>query len=257
MHNDVRRIGVLLPPGNITVEREFAVFAPASVAVNYNRLSRPHSVSTKGSLLSMIPSLERAARDLAQVHPEVILFACTSGSFLEGRGNEDGLARRIREYTGIPGITTSMAVIDALSALRMKRVYMITPYPDDINEEEVAFLAHYGVNVTGYDSFRCEVTELTAAVPSERTAEFALKHRDEIRACDGLFISCTQLLTMDHIEFLEDALDRPVVTSNQATLFAGLNAVGVSTEGLRGGRLFDSPAAEKTGAAIALATGAR
>ncbi len=251
MDNKQRRIGVLLPPGNISVEREFPAFVPPNVAVNYNRLSRPHSVSTKSSLLSMIPSLERAARDLAQVHPEVILFACTSGSFLEGRGNEDELARRIREYTGIPGITTSMAVVDALNSLRMKRVYMITPYPDDINDEEVQFLAYYGVEVTGYDSFRCEVTEHTAAVPSEVVAELALTHRNEIKKCDGLFISCTQLLTMDRIEFVENALDRPVVTSNQATLFAGLNALGVGAEGLRGGRLFKSSPAEKALAAAA------
>jgi maleate isomerase len=245
MDNDVRRIGVLLPPGNVSVEREFPGFAPRNVAFNYNRLSRPHSVSTKSSLLSMMPSLERAARDLAQVHPEVMLFACTSGSFLEGRGKEDEIARRIREYTGIPGITTSMAVVAAVNALAMRRVYMITPYPDDINEEEVEFLAHYGVDVTGYASFRCEITEQTAAVPSATVAELALAHRGEIAKCDGLFISCTQLLTMDRIGHLEQALDCPVVTSNQATLFAGLKALGLETEGLRCGRLFSSSQAEQ------------
>ena len=255
MDNNVRRIGVLLPPGNISVEREFPAFLPANVAVNYNRLSRPHSVSTKSSLLSMLPSLERAARDLAQAHPEVILFACTSGSFLEGRGNEDHLARRIRDYTGIPGITTSMAVVAAVNTLRMKRVYMITPYPDDINDEEVEFLAYYGVEVTGYDSFRCELTGHTAAVASEKVAELALTHRDEIKGCDGLFISCTQLLTMDRIEFLENALDLPVVTSNQATLYAGLDAIGVATEGLRGGRLFTSAPVGNAAAAAVHAAG--
>ena len=236
---------MLLPPGNVSVEREFSCFAPDNVALNYNRLSRPFSVSTKSSLLSMAPSLERAARDLAQAHPEVILFACTSGSFLEGRGQEDELARRIREYTGIPAITTSMAVVAALNALRLKRVYMITPYPDDINDEEVQFLAHYGVEVTGYDSFRCEVTELTAAVSSAAVAELARKHRHEITQCDGLFISCTQLLTMDQIEPLESELGRSVVTSNQATLLAGLKFLGVRTQGLRAGRLCELPAAEK------------
>lgn len=251
MDNQQRRIGVLLPPGNVTVEREFGAFAPANVAVNYNRLSRPHSVSTKSSLLSMIPSLERAARDLAQVHPEVILFACTSGSFLEGRGREDEIARRIREYTGIPAITTSVAVVDALNALGMKRVYMITPYPDDINDEEVEFLAHYGVTVTGCDSFRCEVTELTAAVPSQAVTELALKHRSEIGNCDGLFISCTQLLTMDQIDSLEGELGRGVVTSNQATLRAGLDFLGVTAGNSRIGRLFRLPVARRANAAAA------
>lgn len=254
LNNNQRRIGVLLPPGNVSVEREFSSFVPDNVAINYNRMSRPVSVSTKSSMLSMLPSLERAARDIAQCNPEVILFACTSGSFLEGRGREDEIAQRIREYTGIPAVTTSMAVVAALSALLLKRVYMITPYPDEINDEEVAFLAHYGVEVTGYDSFRCEITDLTAAVSSETVAEMARKHRDEIARGDGLFISCTQLLTMDQIEALEKEFDRSVVTSNQATLLAGLKSLGVPTQGLHAGRLFELPATAKSRAVSAAAS---
>ena len=222
MNNNARRIGILLPPGNVAVEREFAQFAPSSVACNYNRMSRPVSESTKSSMLSMIPSLERASVDLAHVHPEVILFACTSGSFLEGRGKEDEIAKKVESYTGISAITTSVAVVAALDALEVRRAFMITPYPDDINDEEVEFLAHYDVEVPGYDSFRCEVTELTAEIPSEAVADMARRHRSEILDYGALFISCTQLLTMDQIEPLERELGVPVVTSNQATLWSGL-----------------------------------
>jgi maleate isomerase len=222
VNNTQRRIGVLLPPGNVTVEREFARFAPENVACNYNRLSRPVSESTKSSLLSMIPSLERASIDLAQVHPDVILFACTSGSFLEARGKEDEIAQKIRSCTGIPAITTSVAVVEALEVLKIRRAFMITPYPDDINDEEVEFLGHYDVEVPGYDSFRCAVTELTAEIASEAVADMARRHRSEILDCGALFISCTQLLTMDQIEPLERELGVPVVSSNQATLWSGL-----------------------------------
>jgi maleate isomerase len=237
VNNSQRRIGVLLPPGNVAVEREFGVFAPPSVACNYNRMSRPLSKSTKSSLLSMIPSLERAAVDLEHVHPELILFACTSGSFLEGRGKEDEIAHRITRHTRIPAITTSMAVTDALDALGIKRAFMITPYPDDINEEEVEFLEHYGVEVPEYDSFRCDVTELTAAVPSKDVAAMALRHRAAIVKCGALFISCTQLLTMVEIEPLERALGVPVVSSNQATLWAALRFLKLS-DPVPAGRLF-------------------
>ena len=255
MDNNQRRIGVLLPPGNVSVEREFSRFAPEGVAFNYNRLSRPVSVSTKSSMLSMVESLERTARDLAQTNPELMLFACTSGSFLEGRGKEDQLARRINDYTGVPAITTSMAVVDALSALGLKRVYMITPYPDEINDEEVEFLGHYGVEVVGYDSFRCDVTDLTAAVPSSAVTELTLRHRAEIATCDGLFISCTQLLTMDQIDSLESTLGCSVVTSNQATLWAALRFLGVPTSELRAGRLYRTAATTKVNA-VARATAA-
>ena len=254
MNNSQRRIGVLLPPGNVSVEREFSAFAPDSVAVNYNRMSRPVSVSTKDSMLSMLPSLERAARDIAQCAPEVILFACTSASFLEGRGTEDEIARRIREFTGIPAITTAMAVVAALRAVGLKRVYMITPYPDEINDEEVAFLSHYGVEVIGYDSFRCEVTSLTAAIPSEEVAELARRHRAEIAKADGLFISCTQLLTMDQIASLERELGCSVVTSNQAILHAGLTALGVPAQRVGAGRLFQLQAKENVKGVAAVAS---
>lgn len=240
MKNNQRRVGILLPPGNVAVEREFAVYAPADVAFNYNRMSRPLSKSTKSSLLSMIPSLERAAVDLSHVHPELILFACTSGSFLEGRGKEDEIARRITNHTQIPAITTSMAVTDALDALAVTRAFMITPYPDDINEEEVEFLEHYGVEVPAYDSFRCGITELTAAVSSEEVAAMALRHRAEIAKCGALFISCTQLLTMDQIEPLERTLGVPVVTSNQATLWAALRFLEIAAP-IAAGRLFSTP----------------
>jgi maleate cis-trans isomerase len=50
---------------------------------------------------------------------------------------------------------------------------------------------------------------------------------------------------MDQIEPVESELDRSVVTSNQATLLAGLKFLGVRTQGLRAGRLCELPAAEK------------
>ena len=43
MNNDVRRIGVLIPPGNIAMERELPIHAPDGVVVHFNRMSRPGS----------------------------------------------------------------------------------------------------------------------------------------------------------------------------------------------------------------------
>jgi maleate isomerase len=50
-------------------------------------------------------------------------------------------------------------------------------------------------------------------------------------------VSCTQLLTMDQIAPLEHELGVPVVTSNQATLWAGLRFVE-TTDAIPAGRLF-------------------
>jgi len=57
----------------------------------------------------------------------------------------------------------------------------------------------------------------------EDTARLALK-ADRAEA-DGVFISCTNLPTAPIIERLENELGKPVVTSNQATLWLGLRAL--------------------------------
>jgi len=240
MDNQVRRLGVLLPPGNVAIEREFPLLLPPGVVINHNRLSRERAgVTDRDSLLGMADSLERAASDLAQAHPEFVLYGCTSGSFMGGPGHEADIARRIQEITGIRAITTSTAVVGALRAMRARRVYMVTPYPDEINAHEVCFLAHYGIEVAGWDSFRCGSSEKNRGVASEQVAAMVLQHGAEAMGCDAIFISCTNLLSADQIPILEHALDRPVVSSNQASLWAALRNIEVDTRGVAaGGRLF-------------------
>lgn len=240
MDNQVRRFGVLAPPGNIALERELPTILPAGVVANHNRLSRPGSNISAQSLRAMAESVDRAAHDLAQAYPEVILYGCTSGSFLFGIGREAEVAQSIADLTGIPAVTTSTAVICALRALRAKSIFMITPYPDDINGHELQFLSHYGITVPAWDSFRCPTSEDIRAVGSEQVAALALQHARSIANCDALFISCTNLLTVDQIDRLEAQLGKPVVSSNQASLWAVLRFMDVDTKGVRAGRLFST-----------------
>jgi maleate isomerase len=239
MDNNVRRIGVLAPPGNVAMERELPRYLPPGVVMNHNRLSRPGSGITRESLLAMIDSVERAAYDLAQAYPEVILYGCTSGSFLAGPGKEDEIGDRITRHTGIAAYTTSTAVIRALRAVRAASVFMMTPYPDDVNRHETGFLQYREIRVEDVDGFGCPTSEDIRRISSEQVAERVLRHRQTISRCDAVFISCTNLLCMDQIENLERELEKPVVTSNQATLWAGLMHMKIDASGLGAGRLFE------------------
>ncbi|WP_454618328.1 maleate cis-trans isomerase family protein [Bradyrhizobium cenepequi] len=237
MNHDVRRIGVLAPPANVAVEREWPRYLPDGVVMNHNRLSRTSTAVAKDELLAMNASVDRAARDLAFAQPEVIVYACTSGSFLDGPDEAEMLARRIEAATGIAAITTSGAVVAALRTLQAKRVYMITPYTDAVNAVEAAFLAHHGLTVAGMDAFRCSQSAEIRALSSEQVAERAIAHHGEISGCDALFISCTNLLTMDKIDGLETTLGVPVVSSNQASLWAALMRLNIAAPDAPG-RLF-------------------
>jgi maleate isomerase len=249
MSQALRRIGALIPPGNVTVEYEFARFAPAGVHVHYNRLYRPSLGVDKEGLLLMIKSAEQASKGLAQVSPEVILYACTSGSFLSGPGREDEIGEMIRGWTGIPAYTTSSAVVMGLKALAAKRVFMLTPYADEIHAEEIEFLRFRGIAVDGHDTFRCTDTVQIRDITSEQVAERVLQHRAQASKCDAVFISCTNLHTMDQIERLEHELQVPVTTSNHCTLWAALRHMKEPTGGLGLGRLFELPVKQELHAA--------
>lgn len=237
-HNEVRRIGVLGPPANIALERELPAYLPPNVVINYNRLSRPEAEMSKDSLVTMAASVDRAARDLSFARPEVIAYGCTSGSFLEGSSNQTRIADRITTLTGIPAFTTSTALLEALSAMNVSSVYMVTPYPDDINEHEVRFFGDHDFHVAGYDSFRCAVSAGIRAIKSNEVADLILSHTDEVAAADAVLVSCTNMLVLDQIERLEKILDKPVLTSNQATLWAALKRLDIPTENIACGRLF-------------------
>ena len=249
MSQPFRRIGALIPPGNVTVEYEFARFAPPGVYVHYNRLYRPSVGIDKDGLLMMIKSAEQASKGLAQVAPEVILYACTSGSFLSGPGREDEIGEMIRGWTGIPAYTTSSSVIKGLRALGAKRVFMLTPYPDDIHAQEIEFLKFRGIAVDGHDTFRCTDTVQIRDIPSAQVAQRVLEHRAQASQCDAVFISCTNLLAMDQIAYLEHELKVPVTASNHCTLWAALTHMKVPLGGLELGRLFELPAQQELDAA--------
>lgn len=250
MDNHYRRIGALIPPGNVTVEQEFPHYLPAGYRAHFNRLYRASVSVDKDGLLSMIRSAEQASRGLAQSDVEIILYACTSGSFVSGPGREDEIAEMITQWTGLPACTTSTAVIRGLRAVGAKRVFMVTPYSDAIHQQEIEFLAHRGIEVAGHDTFRCADTVEIRDIPSPRVAELVLSHRDLAARCDAVFISCTNLLTLDQIEPLERALGVPVLSSNGCTLWAALQHLRAPLDGIPLGRLF---AAGAGGAARAAA----
>lgn len=239
MDNNVRRIGTIAPPGNVAVEREFPLFLPSGIVINHNRLSRPNSIQTKESILAMNDSIELVAHNLAQAYPEVIAYVCTGGSFLEGLGSEGQPAERIEKATKIPAVSTSVAVVEALRAFNAHRVLLVAPYPHDIMHNEVKFLEYYGFMVPAWDTFNCMTSEENRKLTSVQIAEKVLSHRATIATCDAIFVSCTNILVMDQIEQLERELGKPVVTSNQATLWAALGKMNVDTRGLKGGRLFE------------------
>src|SRR5262249_13736153 len=144
----------------------------------------------------------------------------------------------IMRATGVPAISTATAVVDALRALSVKRLFLATPYPEETNRLEIEFLARSGIGVCEQFSFGCSLSREVSLIAPTRIRETVLGRRSQIRAAGALFVSCTMLRALEVSEHLERDLEVPVVTSNSAGIWAILRKLEIPMASVRCGRLF-------------------
>ena len=225
------RIGLLVPSTNYTVEMEFHRAIPEGVSVHTARCELRDTASTEAdrvaAILEMGKGVALAARRVAGVRPKVIAWACTAGSFMKGIGHDLELIEQVERETEITAITTSTAVVDALKMLNLRRIAVATPYIERIDQEEKAFLEK---SLPGLEVVKIKglgiMTGYEKGTLEPYSAYTAAREVDSPTA-DGLFISCTAWRTFEIIEQLENDLGKPVITSNQATLWASLKTLGI------------------------------
>jgi maleate isomerase len=139
-------IGMLTPQANTTVEPEFNLLWPAGVAmINARLVSDKENMSAR--LVDYFANYTAALRQFANAPIAVAAAACTGASYLAGRAQEAALAQDIARRNGYPFVTAALAVVDALGALEARRVGLVSPYPDDLNQASVAYWQSHGFEV--------------------------------------------------------------------------------------------------------------
>lgn len=227
------RIGLIMPSTGTNPEHEFHQYVPEGVTVVTQRVLFER-VDPEG-LREMSERVDDAAQLLAQAHPDIILFGCTSGSLINGFGYDQELIKRIEDRTGIKALTTSSAVISALRALDAKRLVVVTPYIDKVNEIEKKFLEDNGFQVLDIRGLQNLDPNLMPLEPLHRL--YTLAKSALVPEADAIFISCTGLGVCYGINMMERDFERPLVTSNQASIWSALRTLSIRDDvGL--GKLF-------------------
>ncbi len=230
-----KKVGLILPSVNCIIEPEFYAVAPQGISFHSTRVLLTET--TPEALVRMEEGLDQAARLLATANPHAVVYACTSGSFVKGLGWDRTIVEKLQSIVGCPAVTTSTAMVEALRALSIRRVALATPYLDVVNEREVQFLRGSGFDVVSWRGLGLSGPAIREQSP-ERVYELAKKV--DTPQADGLFISCTDFRAMEVIEALEAELKKPVLSSNQVTLW-GLLKILNHHGGIRGyGRLLDA-----------------
>ena len=228
------RIGLITPSPGSSTEAEFNQYRPEGVAILTTRIPL-HGISRE-ALEKMNAYVDEAASLLATAEVDVIVFACTAGSLLRGPGWDREIIERLIRLTGKKITTTSTGVLEALVALNITKVAVATPYAAEVNEAEKAFLEGSGFRVTSIIGPLLSDSRLVPQIsPGEM---YRLARKADAEEADAVFISCTGLHVLGIIDMLEKDLGKPVISSNQVSLWSSLKKMGIR-EKIQGlGRLF-------------------
>jgi maleate isomerase len=221
------KIGVMVPSSNTSVEIDFRRAALPGVSIHSARMWL--TGSDADGLDRMNEDIETAARHLGSADVKLLVYACTGGSLLKGIGYDRKLAAEISEKAGgIPTITTSTAALEALETLGLKRLSLLTPYPATMTRIVKEFLVANGYEVLSVAGRGHGSNLEIGADPIEAIAEFALSN--DAAETDGFFCSCTNWRSMAAAEAIERETGKPVVTSNQSTIWAAYRALGLDAK---------------------------
>jgi maleate isomerase len=218
-----------------------ATLCPSGVVTYSTRIIFEPTIS---GLKTMKDHVERASLELSSEGIcDIIAFCCTVGSMVGGPDYDQELIRIIEEKAKIPAITTTTAVKASFDALDVNRIAIATPYTLQINTLEKALVEGMGYEVThiiGYhehippDSF---TNEMIGRLVPEEAYNLGLSVTGTRN--EAIFISCTNFRAIEIIQPLEAETGKPVISSNQATLWYALQILGIE-DAIKGyGRLFD------------------
>lgn len=229
------RLGLIVPATNTVNESEFYEYLPEGVSVHTSRMGLKEV--TVEELEQMADDVERCAELVEAADVDAIAYGCTTGSLVKGAGYDEMIESQLEETAGIPAVATAASIKRAFDALNVTSMSITTPYIEDLNRREKEFLEDAGYDVLGIEGLKLQDNLDIGAQHPEIAYQKARSVVDS--DADAVFISCTNYRTFEIIERLEADLGKPVVTSNQATLWDALRTLGVDYGDLPLGMLFE------------------
>lgn len=236
------RIGLIVLATDHTIEHEWRQILGGieGVGLYQSRIWNDARI-TPETLAAMEMGLADAAGVIMPGVPlDVVAYGCTSASMVIG---EERVADRINRVHPEARVTTPITgAFAAFRAFGARRLAVLTPYRDDVNETVRRYIEARGLEVAVFGSFSEEDDHKVARISpaSIRDAAIELGRAAEV---DAVFVACTSLRTAAIAREIEEALAVPVTSSNHAMAWHALRLAGIGTVLPRWGRLFELPLA--------------
>ncbi|MBR0647906.1 Asp/Glu/hydantoin racemase [Roseomonas hellenica] len=233
------RLGMLTPSSNTVLEPMTArLLARApDITAHFQRL-RVLQIGLDPALSAQFDTgpMVAAAELLADAKVHSLCWNGTSGAWL-GLEADHAICAAATAATGIPCTSATLALHDALAALGVRRVGLVTPYVGDVQAAIVARLAARGI---------ATVAERHLDDPGNYS--FADHSADRVDALvrevvwsrpEAIIIHCTNFRGTEGAPAIEAATGIPVLDSIAVALWGAMRAAGAPTAPLAAhGRVF-------------------
>src|SRR6201995_178982 len=129
------RVGLIIPPSIRLTEPQLRYFAPPELGIHVTRLQMTGKWNRPLSALT--DDIQRAASALADAKCDIIVFHCTGHAMEEGPDGDARTREMIKTATGVEATSTAAAIAEAIEALDLKKLILMTPYEQETNDHEI------------------------------------------------------------------------------------------------------------------------
>ncbi len=211
-------IGVMTPAMNTVVQPELESLRPLGVT---NQMQR---FRLGGDRIS--DDLFDEAEKLMDCNPRVLAIGLTTDAGPGGVDKLQAVCGDLQAQVGIPVCNASIATQKGLHALRFKRIAVLTPFDDAVNDHVRANIEAGGFDVIAIKGTEAPSLPAICETPLQKirdvTAELAASD------CEAIAQVGTALPVVGMLDELERSTGKTIIACNAALYWQALRACGIN-----------------------------
>jgi maleate cis-trans isomerase len=220
------RVGLIIPADNTVMEPELYGLDLPGISFHVARLTTWKRDEMPACGISLAPLFREMGVD-------AVVYACAETSFLGGVDANRVIIDQIQQASGLPTITATWAMVEALRAMSLTRIGLVTPYTAPRGAVMEEFLGRNGITVAAshHHDFHAGSDDPREWYPTNIQPPhvvYRLVRALPREGIEGYLLSATNFRTLDVVDQLERDLGVPVVSCNQSIIWWIHRALGLA-----------------------------